>query len=169
MEQIKNVQAGKVAKRNAIPMMWQVLSRAQKVYEVQLNKGGDVKLNCLMRFMPAKYNDTKVFWREYAEQINLLIDSRKFCRACAERDLDPKIVAENIVFYGSAAIRKVIREGLEKFVGGGVDEFRTRFTPVDIDPFVEGVDNYMTIQREDSESDNMEAVNIEVKPQQLAG
>lgn len=142
---------GKAAKKNVVPMIWRVLGMAQKVYEVQLNKSPEVKLSCLMRFMPAKYHDPNTFWKEYAEHINLLIDSRKFCKACKERELDPKVVAEHIVFYGSAAIKKVLREGLEKYIGRGVDEYQNRFTPKDIDSYIEEVDDNAVLPKYDDQ------------------
>ena len=113
-----------------------------------------------MRFMPAKYHDPNIFWKEYAEHINLLIDSRKFCKACKERELDPKVVAEHIVFYGSAAIKKVLREGLEKYIGRGVDEYQGRFTPKDIDSYIEEVDDNAVLPKYNEQMEDVDEEEI---------
>lgn len=143
MNNIQNnvdVAKGRVARKNSVPLMWRVLSKAKKIYDVQVGKSNEVKLNCLNRFMFAEYNDEVNFWKEYAWHVNRLLDSRKFCKSCVLRGLEPQIVAEHIVYQGSSAVHKVLEDGLEKYIGGGIDEYRNRFTPNVINQFIDTFD-----------------------------
>lgn len=63
-----------------------------------------------MRFMPALYPNPDQFWIEFMEQVNILLDSRRFCRECTALGYQPENVAEHVVFLGSTPMRKVCYE-----------------------------------------------------------
>ena len=105
------------SKRHEIPALWKVLGKARPVFTVQINKSNEVKASCIQRFMPALYADEEQFWIEFMEQVNILLDSRRFCRECKALGYKAENVAEHVVFLGSAPMRKVLREGVQNSLG----------------------------------------------------
>lgn len=133
-------------KRNQIPALWRVLNKARPVFLVQINKGNDVKLTCIQRFMPALYADEKQFWIEFMEQVNILLDSRRFCRECKTLGYLPENVAEHVVFLGSAPMRKALREGVQNTLGASIQFYNERFSPDYADNYRESVEEQITVR-----------------------
>lgn len=127
-----------VSKRHEIPALWKVLGKARPVFTVQISKTNEVKASCIQRFMPALYPDPSQFWIEFMEQVNILLDSRRFCRECKALGYQPENVAEHVVFLGSAPMRKVLREGVQNILGATIQFYKERFSPVEADAYREG-------------------------------
>ena len=72
------------------------------------------------------------------EQVNILLDSRRFCRECMTLGYQPENVAEHVVFLGSAPMRKVLREGVQNTLGALIQFYKERFSPVEADNYREG-------------------------------
>lgn len=133
-------------KRHEIPALWKVLGKARPVYAVQINKSNEVKASCIMRFMPALYPNPDQFWIEFMEQVNILLDSRRFCRECTALGYQPENVAEHVVFLGSAPMRKVLREGVQNTLGASIQFYKERFSPVEADNYREGVEEQIAVR-----------------------
>lgn len=74
------------------------------------------------------------------EQVNILLDCRRFCRECKALDYQPDNVAEHVVFLGSAPMRKVLREGVQNTLGVSIQFYKDRFTPVEADNYRKGIE-----------------------------
>ena len=110
---------------------------ARPVFTVQINKSNEVKASCIQRFMPALYADEEQFWIEFMEQVNILLDSRRFCRECKALGYKAENVAEHVVFLGSAPMRKVLREGVQNSLGASIQFYKERFSPTTADAYRE--------------------------------
>lgn len=93
-------------RRSTTPPMWRVMTQARPVFDVQLKKDNEIKLACINKFMNAAYSDANKFWADFMEQVNILLDSRRYCRECKILGLKPEYVAEHIVFLGSATMKR---------------------------------------------------------------
>ena len=120
---------------NALPV-WNVIAQARPVFNVQLEKSNAVKLKCIEKFMHATYADADKFWSDFMEQVNVLLDSRRFWRECENMGCRPEYVAEHVVFLGSAMIKKVLKEGVARILGSDVQLYKERFTPEEANRFL---------------------------------
>ena len=77
--------------------------------------------------MNAAYSDANKFWADFMEQVNILLDSRRYCRECEILGLKPEYVAEHIVFLGSATMKKVLKDGVSRTLGADVQLYGKRF------------------------------------------
>ena len=127
-------------KRHEVPALWRVLNKARAVYEMQLSKTEAVKAECVKRYQASIYADEDRFWIDFMTQVNLLLDSRKFCRGCQNLGVRPEHVAEHVVFMGSATMRKVLREGVESALGREIKMLKERFSPTLADVYREQVE-----------------------------
>ena len=76
------------------------------------------------------------FWSDFMDQVNTLLDSRKYCRECESLGYAPECVAEHIVFLGSAIMKKVLKDGVYRTLGADVRLYGKRFSPRDADRFL---------------------------------
>lgn len=120
---------------NALPI-WSVIAQARPVFNVQLEKSNLVKLKCIEKFMHAAYADSDKFWSDFMEQVNILLDSRRFWRDCEGMGCKPEYVAEHVVFLGSAMIKKVLKEGVARTLGSDIQLYKDRFSPKEADRFL---------------------------------
>jgi len=122
-------------KRQAIPAIWRILSKAKKTFTAQLSfvKNNETKLKCIEMYMTVETNDAPKFWGEFMRQVDRLLDSRKFLRECVERGYKPENVAEHIVFLGSAMINKVLNNGVLNTIGNDLKLYADRLSPADAD------------------------------------
>lgn len=123
-------------RRSTTPPMWRVMTQARPVFDVQLKKDNEIKLACINKFMNAAYSDANKFWADFMEQVNILLDSRRYCRECKILGLKPEYVAEHIVFLGSATMKKVLKDGVSRTLGADVQLYGKRFSPEDADRFL---------------------------------
>ena len=111
-------------RRTLLFLLWCVLFLVWFVFvvffEVQLKKDNEIKLACINKFMNAAYSDANKFWADFMEQVNILLDSRRYCRECKILGLKPEYVAEHIVFLGSATMKKVLKDGVSRTLGADV-------------------------------------------------
>ena len=123
-------------RRSTTPPMWRVMTQARPVFDVQLKKDNEIKLACIDKFMNAAYSDANKFWADFMEQVNILLDSRRYCREWEILGLKPEYVAEHIVFLGSATTKKVLKDGVSRTLGADVQLYGKRFSPEDADRFL---------------------------------
>lgn len=126
-------------KRRHVAPMWRILGKARKVFDAQLLKTNEVKRTCIATFMNAEVQDSAKFWGDFIEQVEKLMDSRKYLRDCKVLGYEPENVAEHIVFLGSATINKVLKNGLKETLGNDLHLYKDRFSPKDADIYVSNV------------------------------
>ena len=119
----------KKKKRRTIPPMWRILGKARKIFDAQLSRNNDVKLECINRFMNAETQDAEKFWGDYFEQVAKLLDSRRYVLECQRLNCDPTNLAEHIVFLGSSSINKVLKDGIYNTLGNDIRLYTDRLTP----------------------------------------
>ena len=120
----------RATKRNVSPL-WSVITKANRVFALQVTKTNKCKLDCLKNAMVSKYSDHDKFWVEYHQQTSALLDSRRFCKDCMDKGLYPVAIAEHVVFEGSAMMRKVLKEGVTNALGEKIQFYKDMFTPED--------------------------------------
>ena len=130
----------RATKRNVSPL-WSVISKANKVFAVQIDKNNERKLKCLKNAMVSKYSDHDKFWVEYHKHTSTLLDSRRFCKECVDYGCTPAYVAEHIVFEGSATMKEVLKRGVRVVFGEGVKLYKERFTEDATDKFITEVED----------------------------
>ena len=86
--------------------------------------------------MHAAYADSDKFWSDFMEQVNTLLDSRRFWRDCEGMGCKPEYVAEHVVFLGSAMIKKVLKEGVARTLGSDIQLYKDRISPKEADRFL---------------------------------
>lgn len=129
------------AKRHEIPALWRVLSKARQVFDMQINKTDQTKTECIRHFMSMAYVDENLFWMDFMAQVNLLLDSRKFCRECLRFGYKPENVAEHVVFLGSGPMRKVLRDGVSHTLGAKIQNYKERFSPEQANNYRDSVED----------------------------
>lgn len=118
----------RATKRNVSPL-WSVITKANRVFALQVTKTNKCKLDCLTNAMVSKYPDQDRFWVEYHQQTSTLLDSRRFCKDCMDRGYCPVAIAEHVVFEGSTVMRKVLKEGVLHAIGENIQFYTKGFTP----------------------------------------
>ncbi len=130
----------RATKRNVSPL-WSVITKANRVFAVQINKDNKCKLDCLKNAMVSKYSDHDKFWVEYHKHTSTLLDSRRFCKECVDYGCTPAYVAEHIVFEGSATMKEVLKRGVRVVLGEGIRLYKERFTEDATDKFITEVED----------------------------
>lgn len=130
----------RATKRNVSPL-WSVITKANRVFAVQITKDNKCKLNCLKNAMVSKYSDHDKFWVEYHKHTSTLLDSRRFCKECVDYGCNPAYVAEHIVFEGSATMKEVLKRGVRVVLGEGIRLYKERFTEDVTDKFITEVED----------------------------
>ena len=108
---------------------WAVITKARRTFENQLHKDNRVKLECLEHFIPTITTDAVKFWADYMDEVNVLLDSRKFGKECADLGVDPTTLATHIVFLGSGERSKVLKYGVENVIGTDYRLYVEQFVP----------------------------------------
>lgn len=122
----KPIKAETKRKRNTSPF-WDTLKNAKRVFSYQMVKSNDLKLKCVERFLGMDTPDIEKFWLNYRDYADKLLDSKRFEAQCKVRELNPVIVAEHIVFLGSADFNKVLMNGID-WLGHEVSLYKEPFT-----------------------------------------
>jgi hypothetical protein len=81
------------------------------------------------------YSKTQ-FLYEFGMEAERLLDSKRYDVDCRNRDLDPKVVAQHVVFAGDKYIRAVITKGLVAALGSSIASMTKPIFDV---PEIEGV------------------------------
>lgn len=130
----------RATKRNVSPL-WSVITKANRVFALQVTKTNKCKLDCLNNAMVSKYSDHDKFWVEYHKHTSTLLDSRRFCKECVDYGCNPAYVAEHIVFEGSATMKEVLKRGVRVVLGEGIKLYKERFTEDATDKFITEVED----------------------------
>lgn len=110
----QNQETRKTRKNNVQPV-YQVVRSAMAQFKRQVKRDNESKLLCINAALGRKsglYPDTLRFWADFRAERDRLVDSTRFCKACKDRGLEPKFVADHIVCEGKAILNKVLRDGI---------------------------------------------------------
>lgn len=125
----------KRAKRTVNPF-WVTINRSRKVFDMQLDKSNEVKLRCLGHQL-GRERDPQKFYLEFMEQVDWLLDSRRFTEQCKAREIEPRTLATHVVFLGSATMHKVRENGIyDRSISGDLELYKESFLPDDPQKFV---------------------------------
>lgn len=127
VKEISVVNAQPKAKRKQTPLFWQLLRKAKNTFEKQLDKDNKIKLRCVERVIGADAPDIEKFWLTYKDQVDALLDSKRFEKQCRNKGLIPEIVAEHIVYQGNGTVKRVRTEGID-CLGNEVCLYKEPFT-----------------------------------------
>jgi len=122
-------------KRKPVPKIWFVLGKSRKAFAAQLSKSNDIKRQCIEIFMVAETQDDNKFWADYFDQVEKLLDSRRYIAECKRVGHCPVNIAEHIVFLGSSTISKVLKEGIDKVIGNDIYLYTERLSPEETDMY----------------------------------
>lgn len=127
VKEISVVNAQPKAKRKQTPLFWQLLRKAKSTFDKQLDKDNQIKLRCVERVIGADAPDVEKFWLTYKDQVDALLDSKRFEKQCRNKGLIPEIVAEHIVYQGNGTVKRVRAEGID-CLGNEVCLYKEPFT-----------------------------------------
>ena len=115
---------------------WAVITKARRTFENQLHKDNAVKLECLEHFIPTITTDAVKFWADYMDEVNVLLDSRKFGKECSDLGIDPTTLATHIIFLGVGMRNKVMKYGIRSAIGNDYILYKDKFVSEDAMQFV---------------------------------
>ena len=115
--------------RKPIPLLWRVLGKAKKKFDAQLSHTNETKLECVDIFVASDINDAPKFWGDFMEQVDKLMDSRKYTKECERLGYIPENIAEHIVFLGSATVNKVLKNGVQNTLNNHLKLYIDKFSP----------------------------------------
>lgn len=106
---------------------WAVITKARRTFENQLHKDNAVKLECVEHFIPTITTDAVKFWADYMDEVNVLLDSRKFGKECSDLGIDPTTLATHIIFLGVGMRNKVMKYGIRSAIGNDYILYKDKF------------------------------------------
>lgn len=115
---------------------WAVITKARRAFDNQLHKDNAVKLECVEHFIPTITTDAVKFWADYMDEVNVLLDSRKFGKECASLGIDPITLATHIIFLGVGMRNKVIKFGIRSAIGNDYILYKDKFVSDEAMQFV---------------------------------
>ncbi len=106
-----------VARKRKVNPFSAVIRKANNLFSKQVNKNVAVKKACIMACVMPLYSDLDHFLVEYQYAVMRILDSKRFEKICNEGGLDPRIIAEHLVFEGKAMVEQVLAEGFAPLKG----------------------------------------------------
>ena len=123
------MESARQPKGKARSQFWSVITKARRTFEKQLHKSNDLKRECLENLIPSVSSDVEHFWAEYMDEVNILLDSKKFEKECGELKIDPTTLATHIVYMGAGKRNAVIKNGILNTLGSKCRDFNEQFLP----------------------------------------
>ena len=101
-------------------------SKARGTFNRQLTRFQNIntKRECLIEAANVQYRDPIRCYADLRTKAEQLTDSKRFCNECSEAGLEPKVVAQHIVFEGMTIYRKVREKGVSEVLGNRVLLFK---------------------------------------------
>ena len=109
--------AAKNAKSNRISPFNRVITSARKLYARQLDQNASVKNRCMEHNVTKYYDEPEKFWAEFESRKEDILDRGTFKARCENEGLNPKNVAEHLLFEGSATVKKTLETGFAHLKG----------------------------------------------------
>ena len=94
-------------------------TRARGIFNKQLTQFQNIetKRECLKEAANLKYSDPIRCYADLITKAERLLDSMRFNDECKQKNLDPKNVAQHVVFEGAIQFRKVQERGVREILG----------------------------------------------------
>lgn len=121
-------QTARTAKRKVSMKLWSIVTKARNKFSAQLVKDNATKRKCIESYL-ANHPDPEKFWAEYMEQVNRLLDSKRFEKDCQRLGAFTEVVATHVVFLGNTAVNNTLKKGVEAVVGNKFQLYNERFLP----------------------------------------
>ena len=109
--------AAKSAKANRISPFNRVITSSRKLYARQPDQNASVKNRCMERNVTKYYDEPAKFWAEFESRKEEILDRGTFKARCEKEGLNPKNVAEHLLFEGSATVKKTLETGFAHLKG----------------------------------------------------
>ena len=126
---VKMAEPARPQRNTTKSQFWAVISKARRTFENQLHKDNAVKLECVEHFIPTITTDAVKFWADYMDEVNVLLDSRKFGKECADLGIDPTTLATHIIFLGVGVRNNVLKNGVKNTIGNRYHMYDKQFLP----------------------------------------
>lgn len=133
---VKTAESARPQRSTTKSQFWSVISKARRTFENQLHKDNSVKLECVEHFIPTVTTDAVKFWADYMDEVNVLLDSRKFGKECADLGIDPTTLATHIIFLGVGMRNKVMKFGIRSAIGNDYILYKDKFVSDEAMQFV---------------------------------
>lgn len=121
-------QTARAAKKRVSLKLWSIVTKARNKFSAQISKTCETKLACIETLL-TNHPDVENFWAEYMQQVNRLLDSRRFENDCSRLGLNPEVAATHIVFLGNKNVNKALFNGVETVVTNKLHSFTKPFLP----------------------------------------
>lgn len=117
----KKVKGAKATRTSNVSKINATMTRARRKFQQQLKKNQNLqtKIECIEEVVEEVYGSSsaQMVWHDLlkeSKRLTNLVDFNEYCRSLG---LEPSYVAQHIVFDGSGAMNKVMRNGVESIYG----------------------------------------------------
>lgn len=114
---VAGASVSKNAKSNRISPFNRVITSSRKLYARQLDQNASVKNRCMERNVTKYYDEPAKFWAEFESRKEEILDRGTFKARCEKEGLNPKNVAEHLLFEGSGIVKKTLETGFAHLKG----------------------------------------------------
>ncbi len=133
---VKTAESARPQRSTTKSQFWGVITKARRAFNNQLHKDNAVKLECVEHYIPTITTDDVKFWADYMDEVNVLLDSRKFGKECSDLGIDPTTLATHIIFLGVGMRNKVMKYGIRSAIGNDYILYKDKFVSEDAMQFV---------------------------------
>lgn len=118
---VKKTKGAKATRTSNVSKISATMTRARRKFQQQLKKNQNLqtKIECIEEVAEEVYGSSsaQMVWHDLlkeSKRLTNLVDFNEYCRSLG---LEPSYVAQHIVFDGSGAVNKVMRNGVESIYG----------------------------------------------------
>ncbi|MCD8173109.1 MAG: hypothetical protein LUD76_06570 [Alistipes sp.] len=105
--------------------IWTAMATGRKVFRNQMDKTVDIKVRSLRYALESNFPNYYAFGTELSSMVDNLCDSKRFSKECEDLKLEPKIVAQHVIFEGQKTFNQVRDFGVKASFGPRINEFNT--------------------------------------------
>ena len=114
---VAGASVSKNANSNRISPFNRVITSSRKLYARQLDQNASVNNRCMERNVTKYYDEPEKFWAEFESRKEDILDRGTFKARCEKEGLNPKNVAEHLLFEGSGIVKKTLETGFAHLKG----------------------------------------------------
>ena len=103
--------------------VWSAVAIGRKVYRGQMDKTSEIKTKSMKYALELSFPTYHAFGKDLDSAVELLCDSKRFDQECQDLKLDPKVVAQNVIFEGQKVFQQVRDFGVKAIFSKRVCEF----------------------------------------------
>ncbi len=108
-----------------------VIKKSGRAFELQMVKTCEVRFKCIEHFAKQKFPNMSIFWALYMQRADTMLNSRRFVLEAKKLEVDPIILATNVVAHGATEVKKVATYGI---IGSQikVEDYLCQIVPDDV-------------------------------------